>query len=247
MRQLLPSSLDDVDVMAVYAADERPDPGGRPWVVANMISSVDGATAVAGRSGGLGGAADKAAFDAIRAVADVILVGAGTARAERYRPPTVSDRALELRRARGQTERPRLAVVSGRLALDTSLDLFASGEPFVITHASADPDRRESLGRVADVVIAGDEHVDLRGALEALYERGVRVVVCEGGPTLNGQLAQVGLIDELCLTTAPLLVGGTSHRIIELGEALVPPSHLTVARVLEQDGYVLARYVFDRS
>src|SRR5205823_3118949 len=91
VRQLFPNPIDDVDVAAAYTSDERLR---SPWLLVNMISTVDGATAIAGKSGGLGGPADKRVFAAIRSLADFILVGAGTVRAENYGPPPAGARLV---------------------------------------------------------------------------------------------------------------------------------------------------------
>jgi len=213
-----------VDPAALYADPARRRPGrARPWVLANMIASVDGAVAVDGRSGPLGGPTDRAVFSVLRGLADVVLVGAGTVRAERYRPP----RRPEL----------RVAVVSRRLDLDWSSDLFRSGRAFVVTTTEAGPvpDHVEALR-------AGRDEVDLAAALGELGRRGGEVVLCEGGPSLNGALVVAGLLDELCLTVAPLLVGGTSGRVA-VGPA-APLQGLAVAHVATaDDGYLFLRYL----
>lgn len=215
VRQLLPVPLDDVDVPATYAADARPAPPGRPWVLANMVTSLDGAATLDGRSGGLGGPGDRAAFGAIRAVADVIVVGAGTVRAEGYRPPRAADAVQAARVARGQGPLPRIAIVSGRLDLDPGAEVFGAGDPLVVTHAGADGARRAALGAVAEIVEAGATNVDPAAALAALAERtGARVVLCEGGPSLLGTLLDADLVDELCLTLAPCVVGGDAPRLV---------------------------------
>jgi len=230
MRQLWPLPLEEVDVVAAYAADERAAPAdGRPWLLVNMIASIDGATTVDGRSGGLGGEGDKRVFAAIRKAADVILVAAGTVRAEGYGPASSG---------------ARIAVVSSRLDLDPSLRLFADAtegnRPWLITTSSADPAGLRDF--VDDVIVAGDDQVDVVRALTELRLRGARVVLCEGGPSLNGQLVAAGLIDELCLTVAPLLASGESARITH-GPPAVPPVELALDRILEDDGYLFLRYV----
>ena len=225
VRQLFPNPLEDVDAAAVYAGDER---AGPRWVLINMITTVDGATAVAGRSGGLGGPADKRVFAAIRSVADVILVGAGTVRAENYGPVRAG---------------ARLAIVTARLDLEPDARVFTGDDrPIVLTTSAADVDRRAALERVAEVVVVNDgDHVDLRAAVAKLDG----VIVCEGGPTINGQLIADDLADELCVSVAPLLAAGSSSRIAH-GPDLEAPRHLRLARVLEEDGLLFLRYVRSR-
>ena len=131
-----------MDPLEVY--DEvREAPEGRPWVIVDMMSSVDGATAVAGRSGGLGGPGDKAVFRALRAVPDVILVGAATARVERYGPVRLDDEVRARRVARGQSSLPRLALVSGRLDLDPDAAMFTDAAETTagVHHRTARPSR----------------------------------------------------------------------------------------------------------
>jgi riboflavin biosynthesis pyrimidine reductase len=246
MRQLLPS-VADVDPAAVYGADDRRRADGRPWVLANMVASADGAAHLDGRSGGLGGPADREVFGAIRGVADVIVAAAGTVRAEGYRPPRAPRAAVATgRRARGQAERPRLAVVTRRMDLDPDLALFGDPEqrPLVFTGSAADPARRTAIEAVADVVERTDDDggVDLAAMVGWLGEQGAQVVLTEGGPSLLGQLVARDLVDELCLTVAPLLVAGTAERIAH-SPAAVPVTDLTLDRVLEADGALLLRYV----
>ncbi len=143
-----------------------------------MVASIDGATQVGGLSGGLGGPADKALFGALRAVADVILVAAGTVRAERYGPPGLAPQRRVERRARGQAEVPRLAIVSGSLDLDLGAALFTEAveQPFVITSPAADRAKAEQVSRVGHLLVVGEGgRVDLAGALAALRDRDVRL------------------------------------------------------------------------
>lgn len=225
MRQLFPIPVDDVDPLACYASDERV---GAPWVLINMITTADGATAVGGRSGGLGGPADKKVFAAIRSVADVILVGAGTVRAENYGPPPAPT---------------RLAIVTSSLALAPDARVFSGDvRPTVVTTSKADATRRAALEKVADVIVAGTSHVDLRAALSNFEG----VVLCEGGPSLNGQLMADGLVDEVCLSLAPLLASGESARIAH-GPELKQPVRMQLMRVLEEDGMLFLRFLSDAS
>jgi riboflavin-specific deaminase-like protein len=244
MRQLLPTPIDDVDPDELYAADARPAPAGRPWVLTNMIASADGAASIDGLSGQLGGPGDRAVFRALRAVADVILVGAGTVRAENYQPSKPSIDQQARRAARGQAPVPRIAVVTGRLDLDLSGPLFTDSpdRPLVLTGTRPSPEQLARASDVAEVIVAGADTVDLAAGLTALAGTGAGVVLCEGGPTLNGQLLAADLIDEACLTIAPVLAGGAASRIMH-GSPLDQAQRLRLDRVLEQDGLLLLRYV----
>ncbi len=199
---------------------------------------------MAGRSGGLGTPADRAVFTALRAIADVIVVGAGTVRAEGYGPPRTPEPEQRRRLARGQQAFPRLAVVSGRLDLDLTSPLFTESteRPIILTGTAASADTRAAAGEVAEVHVVGDAHVDLGAAMATLADLGARVALCEGGPVLNGQLLALGLIDEVCLSVSPLLAGGDSNRIIH---GAIPPDAeaMRLDRVLEDDGMLLLRYV----
>lgn len=244
MRQVLPRAIDDVDPAAVYAADARPAPPGRPWVLLDMVASADGAVSVAGRSGGLSSPGDRAVFHGLRALADAVLVGAGTARAERYGPTRLAPEVVERRVAAGRAPQPELVVVSASLAFPDDQPFLgdAGGRAVIATVRDADPDRRAALGARAELLDVGDHAVDLSLLLATLAVRGHRVVLCEGGPTLNGALAAEDLVDELCLSVAPLVVSGSAGRIVE-GPALPTPQDLVLDRVLEQDGSLFLRYV----
>lgn len=245
MQQLLPEFRDDVDPLELYEADPRPAPTDRPWVLVNMISSADGATAIEGVSGGLGGPPDRRVFTAIRSLADFVLVGSRTLRAERYGPPRTPVELQERRVLRGQAPKPRIAVVSTRLDLDLGSPLFTESDPppLVVTAPGADLVRRTEVADRGDLLLAGQgERVDVQEALRSLHELGARVVLVEGGPSLNAQLVAEGLFDELCLTVAPLLVGGASSRIVA-GLSSQAPLDLSLARVLAEDGMLFLRYI----
>lgn len=243
MRQLLPVA-DDVDPAVAYAGDDRPAPDGRPWVMINMISSIDGASALDGRSGGLGSPADKEVFRAIRSVADVILVGAGTVRDERYGQPRPSPARQEERRSRGQQPVPRLVVLSRRLEFGPASRLFTEPgpRPLVLTTSDSDPQRRAALSDVAEVVEAGERSVEPRDALRLLRDRGAGVVLAEGGPTLNGQLIAAGLVDEVCLSLSALVVAGSSDRIAH-HHRVSPIQRMRLDRLLWADEILFLRYV----
>jgi riboflavin biosynthesis pyrimidine reductase len=224
VRQLLPEVVDPVDPADVYA--DLPTASGRPAVRLNMISSVDGATAVGGVSGSLGSLADKRVFAVLRSLADVVLVAAGTVRAEHYGPSTVP-----------------IAVVTRTAQLDWQSPLFteAKARPIVLTTDDAPTENLDSARQVADVLIAGTGGVDFGRALDELAARGVRQVLAEGGPSLNGQLALAGVLDEVCLTFSPMLAAGDAKRILA-GPALPTPTDLHLRSVLEDEGYLFLRY-----
>ncbi|MFZ4518840.1 MAG: dihydrofolate reductase family protein [Microthrixaceae bacterium] len=239
MRQLLPGRDFTVDPRAMLVGDPRPAPEGRPWVMANMVASVDGAFAAEGRSGGLSGPADRAVFHVLRGLADMILVAAGTARAERYRRPTADAATAEERRARGQAPVPRLAVVSRR-ALIPRDQPFLEGDgpdPLLLHPAEADV---ANLPPGVEPRVVGHGSVDLAGALAGLYHDGARTVLCEGGPRLLGQLAAADLIDELFVTVSPVLSGGEDVGLLRGAPPMDRP--LELHRVLEDDGFLLLTY-----
>ncbi len=244
MQQLYPSPDPAVDPAAVYRHDPPPADRALPRVLVNMVASVDGATVAEGVTEGLSSPGDKRIFFLLRTLADVILVGAQTVRAEGYGTARLSEAAMAARRDRGQAPAPRIAVVTRSLHLDWSTRLFteATVRPFVIAPPTADPARLAAAREVADAVVVGDTRVDLVAALRALRERDVGVVLCEGGPTLNAELAGADLIDELCLTIAPALVGaGGGDRII--AAAPLPGLHaVSLLSVLEDDGSLFLRY-----
>lgn len=239
MRQLLPDVVDPVDLTALYG--DVPAASSRPAVRLNMIASIDGATEVAGKSGGLGGKPDSEVFHVLRSLAEVILVAAGTVRSERYGP-----------------SRTPIAIVTRSCALDWDSALFtealqgAAARPIVVTVAAAPREELSRARAVADVVVAGERDVDLAATLHALGERGFDAVLCEGGPTLNGQLAAAGLIDELCLSVSPMVVGGGAKRVLA-GPSLAPPAEggertdWRLRSLCEQDGFLFLRYRAERS
>lgn len=244
MRRLWPDPGEVDDVAALVAAEHRPAPAHRPWVLVNMVASLDGAITIKDRSGGLGGPADKAVFSALRGVADVVMAGAGTVRAEGYGPARPSAAMRSARRERGQAEVPAIAVVTRGLDLDLSSPLFADAErpTIVVTCGAADAERQAAVAEVADLVVTGDDAVDLPAALAALRDRGAEVVTCEGGPHLNGDLLLADLIDEWDLTISPLLVGGDAGRSSR-GSYPPAPVAMRLDRVLEDDGFLLGRWV----
>jgi riboflavin biosynthesis pyrimidine reductase len=240
MRELFPEAVADPDVGQLYAYPA----GDRTWLRANMVASVDGAASADGRSGGLSGPADRAIFRVLRSQADVVVAGAGTVKDEHYRPAQQSAMVPGLRA--GRTATPPIAVITGSLDLDLSTSLFTEAPPdartIVITTEKAPGDRRKAAAELADVIVAGTDRVDLGGALDELAGRGLRHILCEGGPHLLAQFAAAGRLDELCLTVSPVLGAGDAGRILT-GPALPGGVTLSLGHVLEDQGFLLCRYL----
>jgi riboflavin biosynthesis pyrimidine reductase len=235
-----PATADDEFLAARYA---YPD-SDAPWVRANMVASADGAAELEGRSGGLGSAADRRLFQVLRSLADVVLVGSGTARAEKYKPARLAAMVPALREGRPPT--PPIAVVSSSLDLDPAGPLLAGAPDWartiVLTTASAPAGRRAELARLATVIEAGEERVEADQAIEALAKLGHTRILTEGGPRLLGHIAAAGRLDDLCLTIGPLLTGGMAGRILA-GPLLPGGLPLTLAHVLADEGSLFCRYV----
>jgi riboflavin biosynthesis pyrimidine reductase len=240
VRRIHPEAADDVDLAGAYAY-----PDG-PWLRLNMVSSVDGGAWLKGLSGGLSGEGDRKIFTVLRGLADVIVAGGATVRTEAYGPVKPRPSWDGLRE--GRPPAPPVAVVTRRLDLDLGSPLFTEAEPYartiIITTESAPKDRRDEAAANAEVVIAGEERVDMALAVEALRERGYRRILCEGGPRVNGQFAAAGLVDELCLTISPMMVGGGAARVLN---GTASQTRLGLAHVLEEDGFLFCRYLREAS
>lgn len=249
MRRLVPEPTGEADggertdVERVYEGLELRGGADDPRVSLGMVCSVDGAVSVAGRSAALGGEADRAAFQALRAACDVILVGAGTVRDERYRAPRGTEERQRRRRVKRLAPAPRLAIVSGSLALDEELPVFAAPDhpPLVLTHAAAPPARRRRLEQLAEVVMVGEDRVELARAVAELGRLGLGRILCEGGPRLNGALLADDLVEEVFLTLAPVLVGGDGPRVA-LGEGSGSARPLTLVEAQLHRDELLLRY-----
>jgi riboflavin biosynthesis pyrimidine reductase len=236
MRLIHPASSDDVDLPRAYAY-----PDG-PCVRVNMVASADGGTWLKGLSGGLSGGGDRKIFGTLRGLADVVVAGAATVRTEGYGPARPRESWRTLRQGRPAV--PPVAVITRRLELDLASPLFIEAEPYartiVITCDAAPRERRREAAEHAEVIVAGGDRVDLALAVKELGDRGLSQVLCEGGSKINGQLAAAGLIDELCLTVSPMLIGGDASRILNGPASLTP---LRLVHVLEDEGFLFTRYV----
>jgi riboflavin biosynthesis pyrimidine reductase len=225
----LPSRATDDDLAIVYAFPED-----RPWWRANMVTTLDGAVAGSdGRSGSVNTPADNRVFALQRDLCDVVLVGAGTARAERY------GRVAPTRRA---PQPAPLAVVtrSGRVPDDLLEPSPRRGDLIVVTCEAAGADRLHPLRTAVGVLVCGAERVDLVAAMTRLTALGLRGVLCEGGPSLLAEAFAAGVVDELSLTLAPAVVGGDAARMTS-GPTLGDAKGITAMPYLlaEEDGTLL--------
>ncbi|WP_405974529.1 pyrimidine reductase family protein [Streptomyces sp. NBC_00988] len=261
MRRLFPVT----DETAAQASNEAPDArgadrewgltelaeayaypaGSAPWLRANMVSTLDGAGQHEGRSQPISGDADMRIFGTLRALADVVVVGAETVRQEGYRPARARDEFAAARTRAGQTLAPVIAVVTASLDLDFALPLFTSPlvPTLILTGAQAAPDRVAAAEKAgARVVVAGDgAGVDPARAVEALAALGYTRLLAEGGPRLLGQFVAAGVLDELCLTLSPMLVAGDAQRISG-GPSVKVPQRFELVSLLEEAGFLFGRY-----
>ncbi|MXP22320.1 pyrimidine reductase family protein [Gordonia sp. HNM0687] len=215
----------------------------RPYVRANMVASIDGAVTVDGRSGGLGGPGDKAVFRVLRGLADVVLVGASTAVTEGYGQPSADDEFAADRAARDQMPAPALALLSRSLSVPDDFAPVAHPDTVILTCRSAPTDRRSALAGVgATLIDCGDDTVDPQAVLDVCAERGWVHVLTEGGPSLLGALAQADALDELCVTTAPVLVGGDAGRIVGHADPVAARQMRPVSIITDDDGFVFTRW-----
>lgn len=234
-------SLDELADAYVY-----PElPAGGSWLRANMVSSLDGAGQHDGRSQPLSSETDMRIFGTLRALADVVVVGAETVRLEGYRPARAREAFAARRADAGQGSAPVIAVVSASLNLDFSLPLFTAPlVPTLVLTGAAAPADRVAAARAAgaEVLVAGDgAGVEPVRARAVLAERGLRRQLTEGGPRLLGQFVAADALDELCLTVSPTMTAGSAQRIAG-GPSVAVPTRFAVASVLERDGFLFTRY-----
>jgi riboflavin biosynthesis pyrimidine reductase len=237
------AELEPTDLRERYGYGDRP---ARAHVRVNFVMTANGTVTLDGLSAGISTPADMLVFGALRELADVILVGAGTARAEGYGGARGSEAYRQRRRERGQADVPPIAVVSARADLDPGGPLFTDTRvpPIIVTTGKAPEARVASLVDAgARVYVAGAERVEVPLLLDALTGAGLTRVLCEGGPRLFGHLVREDAVDELFLTVTPGLVGG--HDFIYNGPltGLLP---LELVSVLVDDGALFLRYRRDR-
>ena len=240
-RRLLPEpgSLPDGAAVVEDLRFAELAPDDRPYLVLNMVTTADGRVTIGGRSGPIGNKADQDLFHALRTRVDAVMVGAGTLRAENYGRLVRKPERREARARAGLAPDPLAVVVSGRLDLPEDLPLFH------------EPDQQVLIATFSEHEVKGDgdiqylrfdgHSVDIPLLLRALRERGVRSVLCEGGPTLNAELLRADGVDEIfhCLAPklagepdAPTMVSGVLHETVEM----------ELLGLLENDAHLFARF-----
>lgn len=223
--------------------DAYPWPQGRRWIRAMMVTTLDGAAAGPdGLSGSISSGADRAVFDGVRRLADAVLVGAGTIRAERYGAMTAKEVDAEQRQAAAQRPAPIVAVVSPSLDLPWDAGVFTGSteRPLVLTVAEPDRDRLARAREHVEVVQAPGEDLAPEFLLDALTDRGLHRIVCEGGPRLLEDLSRAGLVDECDITLSPMLAG---HGHVTRTEGLSEVRAFDLVHVLTSGGYLMTRSV----
>ena len=219
-------------------------PPQRPYVLVNMVASLDGKATLEGRTSGLSSELDRTLFHHLRTQVDAVMVGAGTAREERYGRITKSDELRQKRANEGLVPDALAVVVSGRLNLPPDLPLLNEPEQTVVIATGSEHELPGLAGNV-EYARVGD---DLPRLMGYLHERhGVRSILCEGGPTLNSFLFAAGLVDELFLTLSAKVIGGAATLTIVAGRELVDPAEATLMSVAEADGELYTRWRLGRS
>ncbi|MFD3431332.1 pyrimidine reductase family protein [Nocardia fluminea] len=233
--------LTDDELIQLYQG-----PGTGPWVRANFVQSVDGAVAVGETSSGLTTPLDQQVLKLLRLLSDVVLVGASTIRVEDYIGVRFSPAGVARRRAWGMADVPPIAVVSGRADLDPDSRLLTNTlvPPIILTSTSASAAAKANLKAAgATVLELGDTSIESGAIIEALANLGLHQIICEGGPTLAGQLAADHILDELCLTTVPTILGGPAGRVTHGRLASLPVRCKHI--IVDQDGAQIARWIVD--
>jgi riboflavin biosynthesis pyrimidine reductase len=230
------------DPLLPYLSIDRQPRDGHGWVMANMVAGLDGTAAIHGRVGSLSTPRDFELFRRLRGLADVVLVGASTVRQERYGPVSLDDDLAAFRQQSGRGV-PRIAVVSSSLDLDPALPVFAQARPeappIVLTTSTSDTSHLDPLP--VEIVVAGEDRVDLRRALAELARRAPGVILCEGGPSLLGELIAADLLDEYCLTISPI-VGGDPLPVINAA-SITDPARFALHHVYTEDSTLFLNYL----
>ncbi len=217
---------------------------GRPFTITNFVASVDGRATVDGRSGPLGDEGDKALFRALRGEVDAVLVGTGTLEAENYGRLIRDPARRERRVRRGLTPEPILCTVTRSGSVPLDIPLFSEPEAKVIVFSAAGIEH-DAIAAQLEVITVPPHELTFAAVLGHLRaERGVRALLCEGGPRVFGALAGEGVVDQLFLTLSRKFVGDGEPSVIATGAGLADPLMTALEAVLERDGTLFLRYGF---
>jgi riboflavin-specific deaminase-like protein len=214
-------------------------PAERPYLALNMVSTLDGKATIEWRTKGLSTELDRRLFHQLRTQVDAVMIGAGTARVERYGRIAKSEELRAKRMSEGLAPEPLAIIASGRLDLPADLPLLQEPEQEVVIATGSDAVLRGTAARI-EYLRTGDDLPLLMATLRE--ERGVRSILCEGGPTLNFHLLAAGLVDELFLTLNPKLTGGAAALTIVAGRDLLEPTELELVSVAEGGGDLFTRW-----
>ena len=247
MRRLLPDvgTTTPDEAYADLGLPERAEGLTRPYVVVNMVATADGHGALSGRTRELSSQADRQLFHALREQVDAVMAGTSTLAIERYGPLVREQDRRERRVARGLSASPLAVTASRSLELPVTVPLFEDPESKVVVLAGKDGEAPETGAElIVERVPGPDERtLDLLAGFELLRGRhGVRTLLLEGGPTLLGAMLDAGLVDELFLSLAPLLIGGGPEPAIVEGPPLPEPVRLHLLSLLADEDYLFARY-----
>lgn len=236
-----------LNLVNTYTSDKRIHENGNPWILLNMITSSNGLATLDGLSGPLGGAADKALFTALRGIVDIIIVGYSTVRAERYRPPQLTKELIAERESLGQSPLPAIAIVSNSLNFDEEIPLLSSPEykPVILTSSSSPETNRDRLSSTCEVFLFGEDKVNLNEGVDALSSRFGKIILVEGGPSLNAQFVEDDLFDELCITTSPLHSDDQSAFTVTTDRSY-PPGQMLQDRRIEVGEFIFTRFLRSR-
>lgn len=243
-RQIFPEPAElPLDAVPDRFASLGDQVSGRPYTVANFVSSVDGRATIGGRSAPLSSPSDRALFHTLRESVDALIAGTNTLRVERYGRPIKDPAARRRRVDRGLAPEPLAVVVSRSGQVPYEIPLFSEPEARIVEFTGATAPRPVAAQR--ELVSLAPEQVGLREVMERLrHDWGVGTLLCEGGPTLFGALVAEGLIDELFLTVTPVLVGGEINPAILTGPPLPDPAELELSSALEREGSLFLRFAF---
>jgi riboflavin biosynthesis pyrimidine reductase len=211
-------------------------------VRANMVTTVDGAGAFHGRTKAISDSTDQALLRQLRGHADAIMVGAATVQAEKYGPVTLSPETRAQREAAGYAGAPPLVIVTASATLSPDLKVFAPDGPrTIVATLASSAAQATALHDVADVIVIGDDAIDLARLIAALRERELHRILCEGGPFLLSQLIEDDLVDDMCLTVSPYLAGA-QPTTAQPASAREVPTQLRLRHVLSHDDLLYLRY-----